>query len=138
MLEVGYFLRYFEIRPYQRMQGHLLRKKLELLEHLVEDILAADESSESQLGATSEGNLTFEHERLDQLRQEITLTSRRLSVASRLCVDCRGVVLVRLASSPTSGQPLPAVRETNRSAEGALLLGELAVLSPGQPPATGR
>ena len=35
-LEVGTFLRRGEIRPYQRMQGYLIRKKLELLEHELE------------------------------------------------------------------------------------------------------
>lgn len=35
-LEVGTFLRAGEVRPYQRMQGHLIRKKLELLEHELE------------------------------------------------------------------------------------------------------
>jgi uncharacterized protein len=35
-LEVGTFLRTGEIRPYQRMQGYLIRKKLELLEHELE------------------------------------------------------------------------------------------------------
>jgi hypothetical protein len=35
-LEVGTFLRHGEVRPYQRMQGYLIRKKLELLEHELE------------------------------------------------------------------------------------------------------
>jgi len=35
-LEVGTFLRKGEVRPYQRMQGYLIRKKLELLEHELE------------------------------------------------------------------------------------------------------
>ena len=35
-MEVGTFLRSGEIRPYQRMQGYLIRKKLELLEHELE------------------------------------------------------------------------------------------------------
>lgn len=35
-LEVGTFLRVGEVRPYQRMQGRLIRKKLELLEHELE------------------------------------------------------------------------------------------------------
>lgn len=35
-LEVGYAMRRFELRPYQQMQAHLLRKKLELLEHAIE------------------------------------------------------------------------------------------------------
>lgn len=35
-LEVGTFLRRGEVRPYQRMQGYLIRKKLEALEHELE------------------------------------------------------------------------------------------------------
>lgn len=35
-LEVGTFLRTGQLRPYQRMQGYLIRKKLELLEHELE------------------------------------------------------------------------------------------------------
>ncbi len=35
-LEVGTFLRTGEVRPYQRMQSYLIRKKLELLEHELE------------------------------------------------------------------------------------------------------
>ncbi len=35
-LEVGTFIRTGEFRPYQRMQGYLIRKKLELLEHELE------------------------------------------------------------------------------------------------------
>lgn len=35
-LEVGTYIRKFEVRPYQRMQGYLIRKKLELLEHELE------------------------------------------------------------------------------------------------------
>lgn len=55
-LEVGTFIRTGELRPYQRMQGYLIRKKLEVLEHelehepfeleetrkVVRDILATD------------------------------------------------------------------------------------------------
>ena len=63
-LEVGTFLRKFEVRPYQQMQAYILRKKLELLEH------------------------ELEHEELDkeeitQLIQELTQTSQRLSYAFR-------------------------------------------------------
>ncbi len=61
-LEVGTFLRKFEVRPYQQMQAYILRKKLELLEH------------------------ELEHEELDkaeisQLMLELTRTSQRLSRA---------------------------------------------------------
>lgn len=46
-LEVGTFLRKGEVRPYQRMQGKLIRKKLELLEHELEhDPIELDEINE--------------------------------------------------------------------------------------------
>ena len=35
-LEVGTFIRTGQVRPYQRMQGYLIRKKLEKLEHELE------------------------------------------------------------------------------------------------------
>ena len=35
-LEVGTFIRTGRVRPYQRAQGYLIRKKLELLEHELE------------------------------------------------------------------------------------------------------
>lgn len=35
-LEVGYAIRNFELRPYQKMQTYIMRKKLELLEHAIE------------------------------------------------------------------------------------------------------
>lgn len=35
-LEVGTFIRVGQVRPYQRMQGYLIRKKLEFLEHELE------------------------------------------------------------------------------------------------------
>lgn len=35
-LEVGVFIRHGTVRPYQRMQGYIIRKKLELLEHELE------------------------------------------------------------------------------------------------------
>lgn len=44
-LEVGTFIRTGEVRPYQRMQGYLIRKKLETLEHELEhDPFEADET----------------------------------------------------------------------------------------------
>lgn len=44
-LEVGTFIRAGEVRPYQRMQGYLIRKKLELLEHELEhDPFETDET----------------------------------------------------------------------------------------------
>jgi hypothetical protein len=36
-LEVATFLRAGSVRPYQRMQGYIVRKKLELLEHSLEE-----------------------------------------------------------------------------------------------------
>ncbi len=61
-LEVGTYLRKFELRPYQQMQAYLLRKKLELLEHELEhDELEKDEIS--------------------KLVQELSQTSQRLSRA---------------------------------------------------------
>ena len=35
-MEVGTFIRTGQLRPYQRMQGYLIRKKLETLEHELE------------------------------------------------------------------------------------------------------
>ena len=35
-LEIGTFIRTGQLRPYQQMQGYLIRKKLELLEHELE------------------------------------------------------------------------------------------------------
>lgn len=79
MLEVGYFIRNLELRPYQRMQAHLLRKKLELLEHACEDMLEA-ESGKSLTKATSFDPATVREE-LDALRNEISQNARRLMVA---------------------------------------------------------
>lgn len=56
-LEVGYAIREFELRPYQQAQAHLLRKKLELLEHELEhDPLEPEEVRKvvAQLGQTSQ------------------------------------------------------------------------------------
>lgn len=63
-LEVGTYIRQFQLRPYQQMQAYILRKKLELLEH------------------------ELEHEELDkaeiaQLNLELSQTSQRLAKAFR-------------------------------------------------------
>ncbi len=61
-LEVGAVIRRFELRPYQRMQGFLLRKKLELLEHELEhEVLDLPE--------------------IEKLRNELFATSQRLREA---------------------------------------------------------
>lgn len=61
-LEVGYAIRRFELRPYQQAQGHLLRKKLELLEHELE-------------------HDPLEIEELRKVVMELDRTNRRLSAA---------------------------------------------------------
>ncbi len=76
-LEVGYAIRSFELRPYQQMQAHLLRKKLELLEHAIEH---ASEASEAEKKGDSDGasiNLAHELAEIDQLRSEISLNAQR-------------------------------------------------------------
>lgn len=74
ILEVGYALRNYELRPYQQMQAHLLRKKLELLEHASENLLDAVKAEQRS------SNIDVDHElaEVDQLRSEISTTSRRL------------------------------------------------------------
>lgn len=65
-LEVGHALRKFELRPYQRMQAYLLRKKLELLEHEIEGLELKQE-------------LDPVHQReLEELQRGIRETSQRL------------------------------------------------------------
>lgn len=47
-LEVGTFIRTGQVRPYQRMQGYLIRKKLEILEHELEhDPFEPDETKQA-------------------------------------------------------------------------------------------
>jgi len=79
MLEVGYFIRNLELRPYQRMQAHLLRKKLELLEHACEDMLEL-EALQSQ-GKPPQSDPAKLLEELNTLRYEISQNARRLSSA---------------------------------------------------------
>jgi uncharacterized protein len=68
-LEVGYALREFELRPYQQMQAYLMRKKLESLEHELEEL---DPQSER----TPE-----EKQTLETLQRGLVSTSRRLGQA---------------------------------------------------------
>jgi uncharacterized protein len=74
ILEVSYALRHYELRPYQRMQAYLLRKKLELLEHASENLLDAKKAEPG----TSTIDVEHELAEVDQLRGEISATSRRL------------------------------------------------------------
>lgn len=72
-LEVGNAIRHFELRPYQRMQAHLLREKLELLEHTTEHAKQASENPEI--------DLETELAEIKELREQISATSRRLTTA---------------------------------------------------------
>jgi uncharacterized membrane protein YraQ (UPF0718 family) len=68
-LEVGYALREFELRPYQQMQAYLMRKKLESLEHELEEL-----DPQVELSAT-------EKQMLDAMQRGLVSTSRRLGQA---------------------------------------------------------
>ncbi len=74
-LEVGHAIRSFELRPYQQMQSHLLRKKLELLEHAVEHALEASQT------ASSSATLAEELTEADGLARAIFENAKRLHVA---------------------------------------------------------
>ncbi len=88
-LEVGYAMRRFELRPYQRMQAYLLRQKLELLEHATEHAqdlhkqaaLRAPADSSVQDLARQNPELAQELAELDSLRSQISTTSQRLTNA---------------------------------------------------------
>jgi len=82
-LEVGYALRYFDLRPYQQMQAHLLRKKLELLEHAIEHASQANKQSRGNPANKSEIDLDQELREIDQLRSEISLNAKRLADSFR-------------------------------------------------------
>jgi len=82
-LEVGYALRYFDLRPYQQMQAHLLRKKLELLEHAIEHASQAIKQTKGITASKSEIDLDQELREIDQLRSEISSNSQRLARAFR-------------------------------------------------------
>ncbi|MFK7735043.1 MAG: permease [Pirellulaceae bacterium] len=76
-LEVGYAIRNFELRPYQKMQAYLLRKKLEDMEHAIEHQAEFADAPESDLHAAI--HLKEELEELNTLRQEISANAKRLS-----------------------------------------------------------
>ncbi len=87
-LEVGSAMRCFELRPYQQMQAHLLRKKLELLEHATEH--AAEATVKLQVGQPQEPDshrgsphidLAQELSEMDALRTEISVNASRLANA---------------------------------------------------------
>lgn len=80
-LEVGYAIRNFELRPYQQMQGFLLRKKLELLEHAIEHASEFKETAETDPEAAE--HLAEEIEEMDELRMEILANAGRLGAAFR-------------------------------------------------------
>jgi uncharacterized membrane protein YraQ (UPF0718 family) len=81
MLEVGYFLRNFQLRPYQQMQAYLLRKKLELLEHAAEEIVELQ--AQVRAGNKPASELEEKYELANQLRVEISENLSRLSQAFR-------------------------------------------------------
>jgi len=84
MLEVGYFLRNFELRPYQSMQAHLLRKKIELLEHACEHALELKkQAAKNQDSDDSKTSLDLQHEldQIDLLRHAISMNASRLNRA---------------------------------------------------------
>ena len=72
ILEVGYAIRHYELRPYQRMQAQILRNKLELLDHACESLQEADK------GHLSQEEIDHELAEIDRLRREISATSARL------------------------------------------------------------
>ncbi len=78
-LEVGYALRYFDLRPYQQMQAHLLRKKLELLEHAIEHASQANQQTKGITASKSEIDLDQELREIDQLRSEISSNAQRIA-----------------------------------------------------------
>ena len=80
-LEVGYALRNFDLRPYQQMQAHLLRKKLELLEHAIEHASQANGKAKATSASKAEIDLAQELREIDQLRSEISLNAQRLARA---------------------------------------------------------
>ncbi len=82
-LEVGYAIRFFELRPYQQMQAHLLRKKLELLEHAIEHASLAIEQANGTTTSKSKIDLDQELREIDQLRAEISANGQRLARAFR-------------------------------------------------------
>ncbi len=80
-LEVGYALRYLDVRPYQQMQAHLLRKKLELLEHAIEHASLATQHAKGVSKSKPDIDLDQELREIDQLRFEISSNAQRLARA---------------------------------------------------------
>jgi uncharacterized membrane protein YraQ (UPF0718 family) len=80
-LEVGYAIRNFELRPYQKMQAYLLRKKLEDMEHAIEHQAEYANAPESDLDAAM--HLQEELEELNTLRQEVSENAKRLNASFR-------------------------------------------------------
>jgi uncharacterized protein len=77
-LEVGTFIREFELRPYQRAQAALLRKQLELLEHELEHVAHEMDSF------PKDGPKYGEHqEHIEMLVGKLSQTSQRLSQSFR-------------------------------------------------------
>jgi uncharacterized membrane protein YraQ (UPF0718 family) len=85
-LEVGYAMRHYELRPYQRMQTFLLRKKLELLEHATEHLVEVTKSNpgEELRAPTIDLRDLEEHRKeIDELRYAISQNGGRLVKAFR-------------------------------------------------------
>ncbi|AMV33062.1 putative permease [Pirellula sp. SH-Sr6A] len=85
-LEVGYAMRHYELRPYQRMQTFLLRKKLELLEHATEHLVEVTKSNpgEELRAPTIDLQDMEEHRKeIDELRYAISQNGGRLVKAFR-------------------------------------------------------
>lgn len=81
-LEVGSTIQRFELRPCQRMQVHLLRKKLELLEHATEHAADATAAKGTEKQAMAHA-IDWEQDlrEMDALRAEISDNSRSLVAA---------------------------------------------------------
>ncbi len=77
-LEVGTAIRKFELRPYQRAQTALLRKKLERLEHELEHAMDANKSSEQDASANA-----AQTDEIKAMISSIGRTSQRVSAAFR-------------------------------------------------------
>ncbi len=67
-LEVGYAIRKFELRPFQQAQAHLLRKKLELLEHELEHAPLEPEEIRKVVGQVSKPAIASEQRSLENDR----------------------------------------------------------------------
>ncbi len=63
------------------MQAHLLRRKLELLEHAIEHASLANEHATGTTASKSEIDLAQELREIDQLRSEISFNAQRLARA---------------------------------------------------------